>query len=330
MNRAGKLVQLCLIAGGLVVALTAGAQRAEKVARIGVLCTVRCDVGPAIEALRDGLRSNGWVEGGNLHIEYRGAGGQVDRLPSLAQELVGLKPDLIVAFSPQPSSAAKNATSTIPIVFVGVADPVRVGLVESLARPGPNVTGLATVVPGGIIGKSLEVLKLALPNATRVAVLLNPTNAVTNALFPLEGPPAASRLGVTLQVLEARKPEDIERLIDSAVQQKAEALWVIGDPIFHSPLQHVPDLAAHARLPTMYLLRDQVVAGGLMSYGPNFNELNRRAATYVDKILKGVKPIDLPVEQPTKFFLVINLKTAKGLGITISQSLLLRADEVIE
>ena len=318
------------MAGGLAAVLSIGAQKAETVARIGVLCTNRCDVGPEIEALRDALSSAGWREGGNLHIEYRGAVGQADRLPALAQELVALKPDLIVAFAPQPSRAAKNATSTIPIIFVAVADPVRVGLVDSLSRPGANVTGLATVVPGGFVGKSLEVLKQAMPKANRIAVLLNPTNAVTNALFPLEGPPAAQRLGVTLQVLEARSPEEIERLIESAVEQKAEALWVIGDPIFHAPAQHVPDLAARARLPAMYLTRNQVVAGGLMSYGPNFDELNRRAATYFDKILKGAKPADLPVEQPTKFFLVINLKTAKALGITIPQALLLRADEVIE
>lgn len=161
--------------------------------------------------------------------------------------------------------------------------------------------------------------------ATRFALgiaCFNPTNAVTNALFPLEGPPAAQRLGATLQVLEARSPEEIERVIQSAVEQKAEALWVIGDPIFHAPAQRIPDLAARARLPAMYLTRNQVVAGGLMSYGPNFDELNRRAATYVDKILKGATRADLPVEQPTKFFLVINLKTAKALGITIPQVLL--------
>ncbi len=277
-----------------------------------------------------GLRSAGWVEGRNLHIEYRAAGGQFDRLPALAQELVALKPDLIAAVSPQPSRAAKNATSTIPVVFISVADPVRVGLVESLARPGGNVTGLATVVPGGFIGKLLEQLKLALPKAVRIATLLNPTNEITNAIFPLEGPQAARQLEVELQVLEAKTPEEIERAIDAAVREKADALWVVGDPLFHAPAQRIPDLAARARLPSMYLVRELVTAGGLMSYGPDFIEMFGRAAVYIDKILKGAKPADLPVEQPTKYLLVINLKTAKALGITIPQSVLSRADEVIQ
>jgi putative ABC transport system substrate-binding protein len=320
---------LFAIAAGLIAAsLDVGAQRMEKVAHIGILCTVRCDGN--WDALRDGLRSAGWVESRNLQIEYRAAGGQTDRLPALAQELVDLKPDLIVASSPQPSRAAKNATSTIPIVFISVADPVRVGLVESLARPGGNVTGVATLVPGGFMGKGLELLKQAVPQATRIAVLLNPTNEVSNTLFALEGPPAARQLGVQLQVLEVRAPEGIERAIDAAVQEKADALWVVGDPIFHNPVQRVPDLVARAKLPAMYLLRELVTAGGLMSYGPDFDELFRRGAIYVDKILKGAKPADLAVEQPTKFQLVINLKTAKALGITIPQSLLLRADEVIQ
>ncbi len=323
-------ILLCVIAGGLMAAsLNVGAQRTDKVARIGMLCSTRCE-GTGVDALREGLRSAGWVEGGNLHIEYRGAGGHFDRLPALAQELVDLKPDLIVAAAPQPSRAVKNATSTLPIVFLAVADPVRVGLVASLARPGGNVTGVATLVPGGFIAKALEVFKQAVPTAARIAALLNPTNEVTNAIFPLEGPPAARQLGVQLQVFEVRVPEDIERAIDAAVQAKADALWVVGDPLLHNPPQRIPDLALRARLPTMYLVREMVVAGGLLSYGPDFIELNRRGAVYVDKILKGAKPADLPVEQPTKFQLVINLKTAKALGITIPQSVLLRADEVIQ
>lgn len=269
--------------GLLAASLNVGAQRTEKVAHIGILCAVRCE-GAALDALRDGLRSAGWVEGGNLQIEYRAAGGQTDRLPTLAQQLVDLKPDLIVASSPQPSRAVKNATSTIPFVFISVADPVRVGLVESLARPGGNVTGVATVVPGGFIAKSLEILKQAVPKATRIAALLNPTNEVTNAIFPLEAPPAARQLGVQLQVLEVRAPDEIERAIDTAVQAKADALWVVGDPIFHNPVQRIPDLAARAKLPTMYLIREAVTAGGLISYGPDTIELFRRAAVYVDKI----------------------------------------------
>ena len=325
-----RRVRLCVIAVGIIAAsLDVGAQQSEKVAHIGMLCSTRCE-GAGVDALRDGLRSAGWIEGGNLHIEYRGAGGHSDRLPALARELVDLKPDLIVAASPQPSRAAKNATSTIPIVFLAVADPVRVGLVVSLARPGGNVTGMATLVPGAFIAKSLEVLTLALPKAARIAVLLNPTNDVVNAIFPLEAPPAARQLGVQLQVLEARAPEDIERAIDGAVQARADALWIVGDPLFHNPPQRIPDLALRAKLPTMYLTRELVVAGGLLSYGPDFLALNRRGAVYVDKILRGAKPADLPVEQPTKFQLVVNLKTAKALGMTIPQSVLLRADEVIQ
>jgi len=320
---------LCAIAGGLIAAsLNVGAQRTEKVAHIGILCTVRCE-GPALDALRDGLRSAGWVEGRNLQIEFRAAGGQIDRLPALAQELVDRKPDLIVAFSPQPSRAAKNATSTIPIVFIAVGDPVRVGLVESLARPGGNMTGMAGVVPGGFMGKSLELLKQAVPKATRIAAFINPTNEVHRANFPLEAPPAARQLGVQLQVLEVRAPGEIEGAIDAALQAKADALYIVGDPIMQNPAQLVPDLAARAKLPALYFARDQVIAGGLMSYGPDIVELFRRSAVDVDKILKGAKPADLPVEQPTKFLLVINLKTANALGITIPQSLLLRADEVI-
>ena len=310
--------------------LNVGAQRTERVAHIGILCATRCDGSSLIDALRDELRSAGWVEGRNLRIEYRGAGGQTDRLPALAQELVDLKPDLIVVSAPQPGRAAKNATSTIPIVFLTVADPVRVGLVESLARPGGNVTGVATLVPGGFIAKQLEILKQAVPKATRIATLLNPTNDVIRAAFPLEGPPAALQLGVELQLLEVRTPDEIERAVEAAVQVKADALWVLADPIFNNPAHRIPDLAMRANLPAMYLFREQVAVGGLISYGPNVEQLFRRGAVYVDKILKGAKPADLPVEQPTKFHLVINLKTAKALGITIPQSLLLRADELIQ
>jgi putative ABC transport system substrate-binding protein len=327
---AGKRVQLCVAVCGLIAAsLGVEAQRTEKVAHIGLLCGVRCE-GPAYDALRDGLRSAGWVEGRNLHIEYRAAAGQTDRLPGLARELVDLKPDLIVTSSPQPSRALKSATSTIPIVFIGVADPVRIGLVESLARPGGNFTGLATLVPGGFIAKQLDVLKQALPTATRIAALVNPTNDVNRELFPLEAPPAARQLGVQLRVHEARTPDEIEPAIDAAVKEKADALWVLGDPIFNNPAQRIPDLAARAKLPAMYLLQEQVSVGGLISYGPDVVGLFARGALYVDKILKGAKPADLAVEQPTKFQLVINLKTAKALGITIPQSVLLRADEVIQ
>jgi putative ABC transport system substrate-binding protein len=279
---------------------------------------------------RAGLRELGWVEGSNLVIEARGAGGQLDRLPGLARELVALSPALIVASAPQPSRAAKDATSVIPIVFVGVADPVRVGLVQSLARPGGNATGVATLVPGGFMAKQLELLKEAVPRASRIATLGNPKNDVYRVTFPAEIPPTARALGVQIQVLEVSEPDQIEGAIAAAVRERADALHVLGDPIFHTPPHRVPELAARARLPAIYIVAELVRAGGLMSYGPNFTDLYRRAATYVDRILKGQKPAELPVEQPTKFELVINLKTAKALGLTISPSLLLRADQVIE
>jgi len=316
--------------GLLVTSLNVNAQRTEKVARIGMLCPVRCE-GLAYEALRDGLRSAGWIEGGNLRIEYRAADGKADVLAALAQDLVALKPELIVTIGPQTSRAAKNATGSIPILFVAVADPVRVGLVESLARPGGNVTGLATVVPGGFIGKSLEQLKHAVPTATRIAVLLNPTSETNRTLFALEAPAAARQLGIQFQVLEARTAEEIEPALDAAVNGRADALYVPGDSLFHNPVQRIPNLAARARLPALYFVPDVVTAGGgLMSYGPDFNEIFRRTALYIDKILKGAKPTDLAVEQPTKYKLVINLRTAKALDITIPQSVLLRADELVQ
>jgi putative ABC transport system substrate-binding protein len=251
-------------------------------------------------------------------------------LPALARELVASNPHVLVAGGPQPSHAAKNATSSIPIVFVAVADPVRTGIVQSLARPGGNVTGIATLVPGGFIAKQLELLKQAVPEATRIAAIANPTNQVYRATFAIEVPPAAVRLGVALQLLEISTAEGIEPAMRAAVEGRAQALLVVGDPLFHNPVKRIPELAAGAGLPTIFLLRDLAVAGGLMSYGPDFVDINRRAATYVDRILKGAKPDDLPVVQPTKFDLVINLKTAKALGITIPPSLLLRADEVIQ
>jgi len=325
-------VLIVLLATTVMAApLAAAAQeyKAGKVARIGLLCAMRCE-GPGLDVLRAGLRDLGWVEGRNLVIEARAAGGQLDRLPALARELIALNPDLIVASAPQPSRAAKDATSVLPVVFVGVADPVRVGLVQSLARPGGNVTGVATLVPGGFMAKQLELLKEAVPGASRVATLGNPTNDVYRVTFPVEIPPAARALGLRLQVLEVAEPGQIEGAIEAAVRERADALHVLGDPIFHSPPTRLPELAARARLPAIYISAELVRAGGLMSYGTNLPELSRRAASYVDRILKGAKPAELPVEQPTKFDLVINLRTAKALGLTIPQSLLLRADQLIE
>jgi putative tryptophan/tyrosine transport system substrate-binding protein len=312
----------------MMVPVSTGAQQAGKVARIGVLCLTRCE-GAAYDALRAGLRDLGWVEGINLVIEARAAGGQHDRLPELARELVALSPALIVASGPQASRAAKDA-SVLPVVFVGVADPVRIGLVQSLARPGGNVTGVTTLVPGGFMAKQLELLKEAVPRASRVATLGNPKNDVYRVTFPVEIPPTARALGLRIQVLEVSEPGQLEGAIEAAVRERADALHVLGDPIFHNPPDMLPELVARARLPAIYILGELVRAGGLMSYGPNFPELFRRAASHVDRILRGGKPGELSVEQPTKFELVINLKTAKALGLTIPPSLLLRADQVIE
>jgi putative ABC transport system substrate-binding protein len=320
-----------LIVGATVMTapLAGEGQPASKTARIGLLCATRCE-GPTIDALRAGLRDLGWVEGRTLVIEARGAGGQLDRLPALARELVAMNSDLLIASGPQSSRAAKDATSVLPVVFVGVADPVRVGLVQSLARPGGNVTGVATLPPGGFMAKQLELLKEAVPKASRIATLGNPTNDVYRVTFPVEIPPTARALGLRLQVLEVSEPGQLEGAIEAAVRERADALHVLGDPIFHNPPTRLPELAARARLPAIYILADLVRAGGLMSYGPNLLELFRRAATYVDRILKDAKPAELPVEQPTKFELVINLKAAKALDLAIPQSLLLRADQIIE
>jgi putative ABC transport system substrate-binding protein len=322
---------LAIVGLGLAVLLplAAHAQPVGNVTRIGVLCATRCE-GSTYDAFRAGLRDLGWTEGRNLAIEARAAGGQLDRLSGLARELVALNPAVLVAFAPQPSRAAKDATSVIPIVFVGVADPLRIGLVQSLARPGGNVTGIATLVPGGFIAKQLELLREAVPRASRIATLGNPTNEVYRVTFPAEIPPTARALGVQIQVLEVSEPGQIEGAIEAAVRERAEALHVLGDPIFHNPPHRVPELAARARLPAIYITADLVRAGGLMSYGPNFIDLYRRAAIYVDLILKGQRPAELPVEQPSRFELVINLKTAKALGLVIPPSVLLRADQIIE
>ena len=324
-------ILLTLAAGVLLLALDASAQTAAKVYRIGVLDLNPPDLSsPNTMAFYDELRQRGYVEGQNLVVERRNAAGQPDQLPALARELVALRPDLIVASSPQPNRAIKDATSTIPIVMIGVGDPVRAGLVASLARPGGNLTGVAAVVPGGFMAKMLELLHQAVPKATRIAMLINPTNEMHRILVPLEIPEAARRLGVQIQIIEARTADEIEPALNAAVGERAEALFIQGDPVFNNPPARIPQLVARTGLPALYFFRTQVQAGGLMSYGPVLPDLFRRAAVYVDRILKGAKPGDLAIEQPTKFELVINLKTAKALGLTIPQSLLLRADELIE
>jgi len=315
--------------GLLAAPLAAEAQPPGKVPRIGVLVVAtRSFFSTRIESFRQGLRELGYVEGKNVLIEYRYAEGKLDLLPALASELVQLKVDVIVTASPPGVQAAKNATSTIPIVFAAIGDPVGGGFVASLARPGGNVTGLSILAPA-LSGKRLELLKEAFPKVTRVVILWNPTSS-GEALSFREMPAVAKALGVQHQSMEVRAANDFEDGFQRAKQEGAQALVTMPSPVINANRQQILEFAAKNRLPAMYAGSEFVEAGGLMSYGPNYTDQFRRAAVFVDKILKGAKPADLPVEQPTKFELVINLKTAKALGLTIPPSLLLRADQVIE
>jgi putative ABC transport system substrate-binding protein len=319
------------LAGGLLVApRAADAQPVGKVHRIGYLGSGSSTSNPHLPgAFRQGLRELGWIEGQNIVIEYRFAEGRLDRLPALAAEVVRMKVDIIAA-SPTPAAlAAKNATGTIPIVFTSVPDPVGLGLVASLARPGGNVTGLTYSVGFNIFGKDLELLKEAVPKARRVAVLANPASP-SGPLTISEITGAARSLGLQLLLLEARGPDDFEGAFTAMAKERVGALFVVTDPAFIPHRARLVDLTAKNRLPSIFTQREDAEAGALMSYGPSLSDIYRRAATYVDKILKGAKPADLPVEQPTKFELVINLKTARALGLTIPPSLLQRADDVIQ
>jgi putative tryptophan/tyrosine transport system substrate-binding protein len=320
---------IATLAGGLVAApLAAEAQQAAKIARIGYLAV---NLAASPHTREAGLRDLGYVEGRNVVIESRDAEGKFERLPALAAELVALKVDVIVTGSTPAAVAAKQATKTIPIVFAAAADPVASGLVTSLARPGGNVTGLSALAPE-LVGKCLELLTQAVPGVSRVAVLWQPGGhgERTEKDMLKEAEVAARALGVRVQFLEARGPADIDRAFSDMTRARAGALTVWTTAMFVIERRRLVDLAVKNRLPTVFPWREGVDAGGLMSYGANFADLYRRAATYVDKILKGAKPADLPVEQPTKFELVINLKTAKALGLTIPQSLLGRADEIIQ
>jgi putative ABC transport system substrate-binding protein len=279
-------------------------------------------------AFIQGLRELGYVEGQNITIVHRSSEGRYQRLPDLAAELVRLKVDVIVAPASQNVRAAKQATQTIPIVMTGAGDPVAAGLVASLARPGGNVTGLSMVAPD-IVGKQLALLREAVPRVSRVAVLANPTNEMYTRWLN-EAKAAARSLGLQLQIFEARTPDDFSKIPAAMSRDRAEALLVSTDGMFLLHPKRVVDLAAKHRLPAMYGVREFVDAGGLMFYGPSMKDGFRRAATYVDKILKGAKPGELPVEQPTKFELIINDKTAKTLGLTIPQSLASRVDEIVQ
>jgi putative ABC transport system substrate-binding protein len=321
------------LAGGLLAApLAVEAQQAAKVARIGFLSLHVAPNRHLREAFRQGLRDLGYLEGRNVVIEYRDAEGKVERLPALAAELVALKVDVIVTGGGTPTAlAAKQATKSIPIVFASAPDPVTDGLVTSLARPGGNVTGSSNLNPE-LVGKCLEQLKQAVPGVSRVAVLWQPgaMDERTEKDMLKRAEVAGRALGVRLQVVEARGPADFGRAFSDMTRARADALTVLGSAMFFSERKRLLDLTAKNRLPAVYSQREFVDAGGLMAYGPNLADFFRHAATYVDKILKGAKPADLPVEQPTKFELVVNLKTAKALGLTIPPSLLGRADQVIQ
>jgi putative ABC transport system substrate-binding protein len=280
------------------------------------------------EAFRQGLRELGYVEGRNIAIESRWAEGNYDRYPAFAADLVRLKVHVIVTVGGAATKAAKQVTATIPIVMSLVTEPVASGLVSSLARPGGNVTG-TSMMASDLAGKQFEMLKQAVPKASRVALLWNPANPGGAAQLR-EAKTAARALGLRLQALEARAPQEIDSAFAAMTRERADALVVLGDAILYNQRKQIAELAAKSRLPSASALREYAEAGGLIAYGTDSLDLERRSTAFVDKILKGAKPADLPVEQPTKFELVINLKTAKALGLTIPQSILVRADEVIQ
>jgi len=309
--------------------LAAEAQQTGKVWRIGVLETTSVALNAAnLEAFRQGLRELGYVERQNYAIEYRSADGRPERFPDLAAELVRLKVDLILTRGTPAALAAKSASQTIPVVMAASGDPVGSGLVASLGRPGGNVTGLS-LFNVEIYAKRVELLRELVPRLTRIAGLFN----MSNPVLPLqwkEVERAARSLGIQPQLLDVRRPEDLQRLFDAAAKQRAQALIVGLDGVTQGNLRPIAELAAKQRLPSMYAEKAYAAVGGLITYGASDFHMYQRAATFVDRIFKGAKPADLPVEQPTKFELVINLKTAKALGLTIPQSLLIRADQIIE
>jgi putative ABC transport system substrate-binding protein len=321
---------LSLIVGGLLLAfgLSAEAQQPKKVPQIGFLAGVSpATISARTDAFRQGLRALGYVEGKNIIIEWRYAEGKLDRLPALAAELVRLKVDVIVSAAPPATRSAKQATATVPIVMAFDDDPVGNGFVASLGRPGGNITGLSAQAPE-ITGKQLELLKEIVPKLSRVGLLGDVTRpGIPQVLREINV--TADALRVQVQYLEVRVPKDVETAFQAATKEHAEAIIMLGNPVLALQRKQVIELAVKSRLPVMYNRDDFVESGGLMSYGANFLDLFRRAAVYVDKILKGAKPADIPVEQATKFEFAINLKTAKQIGLTIPPNVLARADRVI-
>jgi len=308
----------------------AEAQQPKKVPRIGFISpSSSSTAGPNLEAFRHGLRDLGFLEGENVAIEVRWAEGSAERLPHLIAELIRLKVDVMVIGGAAGALAAKNAGIAIPVVFAAVTDPLGYGLIDSLARPGGNLTGTALAVGEGFSGKWVELLKEAVPKVARMAVLRNPAHPV-GEVFLKEMQAAGRALRVRLDFFEARDPGQLGSALSRMEKERTAALIVTPDPLFSSQRSRIMDFLARRRLPSMFFYKEFVDAGGLMSYGPSFTESYRRAATYVDKILKGTKPADLPVEQPMKFEFVINLKTAKQIGLTIPQWTLMKADKVIK
>jgi putative tryptophan/tyrosine transport system substrate-binding protein len=311
--------------GGAAVAWPLGvrAQQAAKIPRVGII-----DEAPMWNAFREGLRDLGYVEGRNIAFDYRYADGVPERLAQAAAELVRLPVDVIATYGTPPTVAAMRATTTIPIVMIGIGDAVGAGLAQSLARPGGNVTG-NTILSAAVVAKRLQLFKEAVPAVSRVALLWNPDNASGVRMFE-EVKVAAPALGMTLISVALRSSNEFYSVFTAIMRERPDGLLVTGDPVSQLHIGQIIDFLATNRLPTMFFLKENVVAGGLMSYGASLPDLFRRGASYVHRILQGVRPADLPVEQPTKFELVINVKTAKALGLAIPESFLLRADELIE
>jgi len=315
---------ITLLGGGAVAwPLAARAQQPAKVPRIGII-----DDAPIWDYFRQGLRDLGYVDGQNVIIEYRSAQGEPERLAQAARELAAIPVDVIVEFGSPGAQAAKNATTTIPIVMISIGDPVRAGFVASLARPGGNMTG-NTILGPDLSAKRVQILKDVLPSVSRPAFLWNPDNA-SNALIPQEYQAAMPKLGMSLILVPVRNTHEFDPAFAAMLREHADALLMTNDPFHQRHIQKILAFLAENRIPGMFQIKENVLAGGFMSYGASLPDLFRRGASYVHKILQGTRPADLPVEQPTKFELVINVKTAKAIGVTVPESILLRADEVIE
>ena len=328
MQATAFIAVLMLVFTVMIAPLTAEAQQG-KVYRIGYVGNSSASLEPRLlGAFRDGLRNLGYVEGQNIRIEYRWAEGRYERFPDFMAELVRLKVDLIVVAGTPAILAAKQATNTIPIVMAVIGDALEAGVVPSLARPGGNITGLSTVVPE-LEGKRLELLKQALPRLSRLAVLANPANPFVDVALK-HTQRAAEELRINLQRVDVRQPEEFGNAFTVIANERPDALIVTADRFMLTHRARIIAFGTKSRLPGMFPYGEFVEEGGLMAYGPSYPDIFRRSATYVDKILKGAKPADLPVEQPNKFELLINLKTAKALGLTIPRSLLLRADQIVE